>query len=46
MSNGFLNIGCKHFNHLASRVIVRWLGITPTQFAAARRIGRKVNRRA
>jgi hypothetical protein len=42
VTDGFLSIGCHTFNRANSKKILRWLGITPTQFVTARKIGKKV----
>jgi len=42
MENGRLNLGCHTFSRANSKKIIRWLGITPTRFVMARKIGRKV----
>jgi hypothetical protein len=41
---GLLSIGCHTFNRANSQTILRWLGVTPTALAAARKVGRKANR--
>ena len=42
--SGRLSLGCHTFARKATRAIIRWAGITSTEFAAARRIGQKVRR--
>lgn len=41
--HGLLSIGCHTFDRKNSKKILHWLSITPTQFATARKIGKKVN---
>lgn len=44
LDSGRLHLGCHTFSRKVTRAIVRWAGITLTEFTAARRIGQKVRR--